>query len=173
LTDGRFTIKVPEEFRLVSEQEGLTVQLTPRANANVWVESLNLNQIVARGTGDVEFDYFVNGVRRGFADFESVRTNKSLVPLWRGRPFGAGLPQVVRDMLIENGTLNEDYTPNETTANSLGWTLRERPEPTRDLALRTQATAQTEREPAAPRTERRPQPVRYRGDKRAGWSEER
>lgn len=34
--------------------------------------------------GDVEFDYFVNGVRRGFADLELIRENYAYVPDVRG-----------------------------------------------------------------------------------------
>jgi len=74
LARGRAVLSVPEEFRFVTEEEGLTVQLTPRgAGAALWIESSDLHAIVVRGEKDLEFDYFVNGVRRGHADFEVVR----------------------------------------------------------------------------------------------------
>ena len=39
----------------------------------MWVESKGLDQIVVRSNADVEFDYFVNGVRRGYQDFQTLR----------------------------------------------------------------------------------------------------
>jgi len=130
--DGRAEIEVPEEFRLVSEQDGLTVLSMPiGASANLWVESLDLERIVIRGDVDVEFSYFVNGVRRGFADHQSIVDNECWVPGERDVPYGTQYPQAVRDLLIENGTLNADYTPNETTAARLGWELSEQREPRR------------------------------------------
>ena len=66
--------QVPEDFALVSEREGLTVQLTPRGpGADLWVAEDGLERIVVRGARDVEFDYLVNGVRRGYADFQTIR----------------------------------------------------------------------------------------------------
>jgi hypothetical protein len=73
LERGRARVPVPEEFRLVSEAEGLTVQLTPRGPGALWVESSSLDWIVVRGDADIAFDYLVNGVRRGYADFEVMR----------------------------------------------------------------------------------------------------
>lgn len=123
LNEGSAIIEVPEDFRLVSEEKGLTVQVTPTGPALVWVEETNLERIVVRGDMDVSFHYFVNGVRRGFADHEPMRENVDWVPRYRGVPYGTQYPQAVRDILVENGTLNPDFTPNEATANKLGWTL--------------------------------------------------
>ncbi|TAH37007.1 MAG: hypothetical protein EYC70_08470 [Planctomycetota bacterium] len=74
---GTAVIEVPEEFRLVTEQEGLTVQLTPIGRGTVlWVESQDLQRIVVRGEQDVRFAYMVNGVRRGYAEFEAIRARQ-------------------------------------------------------------------------------------------------
>ncbi len=115
---------VPEDFRLASEPDGLTVQLTAiGAPAVLWVESRDLDEIVVRGSADVALDYFVNGVRRGFADVETIRDNRSFVPLERGLPYGTQYPDELRAILVESGILNADFTPNEATARRLGWQL--------------------------------------------------
>lgn len=124
LADGVAVIEVPEEFRLVSEADGLTVQVTPMGpGADLWVESKNLDQIVVRGARDVEFDYFVNGIRRGYRDLQLVGENHAFVPETRGVPFGTQYPDALRLILVENGILNPDFTPNEQTAQRLGWLL--------------------------------------------------
>ena len=38
LVEGRRVIEVPEVFRLTTETEGLTVQLTPLGDARLWIE---------------------------------------------------------------------------------------------------------------------------------------
>ena len=129
LENGRAYIDVPEEFRLVSELDGLTVQVTAMGpNAGLWVESKDLDRIVVVGNGNVEFDYFVNGVRRGFADLELIRENYAYVPEVRGVPYGTQYREGHRQILVENGILNPDFTPNQATAAMMGWTLRD-PEP--------------------------------------------
>jgi hypothetical protein len=127
---------VPEECRLVTDADGLTVQVTAKGpNAGLWVETETLDQIVVRGNGNVQFNYFVNGVRRGYADLELIRENHAYVPEVRGMPSGSQYTEGHRQILIENGILNADFTPNEETAAMMGWTLRDpEPEP-RDHAL--------------------------------------
>jgi hypothetical protein len=119
-------VDVPEEFRLVTDAAGLSIQLTARGpEAELWVESVDLQRIVVRGAGETEFDYLVQGVRRGFGKTEPMRKNRSFVPEERGIPFGEHYPAELRRILVENGTLNPDFTPNEETAASMGWTLRD------------------------------------------------
>jgi len=48
LVNGAALIEVPEEFRLVSEIEGLTVQVTALGDARVWVERKSLERIEVR-----------------------------------------------------------------------------------------------------------------------------
>ena len=127
IVGGRAVIAVPEEFRLVTEREGMTVQVTPRGPGNMWVARATLGEVVVRGERDVPFDYFVNGVRAGFSDHVPIRPNTTFVPRVRGQAFGTGLPETVRETLVETGILNSDYTPNEATAHRLGWTLADPP----------------------------------------------
>lgn len=119
---GTTVIEVPEDFRLASESDNLTVQLTPMGNARVWVESYNLNRVVIGSTADIEVHYMVNGIRRGYGDLQTIERNVAYVPR-ETRAFGTQYPQAIRDMLVENGTLNPDYTPNLDTAARLGWRL--------------------------------------------------
>lgn len=125
--DGRAVIEVPEDFRLASSTAGLTVQTTPiGARADLWVERKGLNEIVVLSDVDVDFDYFVNGVRRGFEQHQVVQRNRSFVPRFRGEPFGMQYPTEIRQILVESGILNADFTPNEQTAQRLGWKLRDK-----------------------------------------------
>ena len=161
---GTSVIEVPEEFRLVSTRDRLTVQLTPiSAPALLWIESKNLHQIVVRCDEDVEFDYTVNGIRRGFEEARVFAQNTSFVPEVRGEPYGTQYPDSYRDILVESGILNADYTPNEALAQQLGWILRdpiapgERAEPvvdtswiTADLEAARAARAARAANPPAP-----------------------
>ncbi|HED64837.1 MAG TPA: collagen-like protein [Planctomycetes bacterium] len=128
LVNGVARIPVPEDFRLVSDSTGLTVQVTAHGPAMLWTERPNLQEVIVHGDRDVEFDYFVNGVRRGFEAVSTRLENDFFRPTLRGVPFGADLPSEVRALLVENGTLNTDFTPNEDTARRLGWILED-PEP--------------------------------------------
>jgi hypothetical protein len=123
LSGGNARIDVPEEFRLVSEPEGLTVQLTPVGHVAVWIESYDLEHVTIAGESDVEVHYTVNGVRRGFSRLELVQENHAFRPEVRGQPYGAQYPEELREILVQNGILNPDYTPNEATAARLGWQL--------------------------------------------------
>jgi len=38
-------------------------------------------------------------------------------------PFGTQYPDSYRDIMVQNGILNPDYTPNEATAAQMGWPL--------------------------------------------------
>jgi len=122
--DGRAVIEIPEDFRLASEEEGVTVQLTPiGALAILAVESRSAEEIVVLGSEDVEFNYMVNGVRRGFAGLETIIENHSFVPEpseWDRPAFNQFRP-AYRQLLVDNGILNADFTPNLETAERLGW----------------------------------------------------
>ncbi len=132
--NGVATIDVPEDFRLVTDSEGITVQVTPIGQmASVGVVRIGLDRIVVRGSRNVEFSYMVNGVRK---------THKHLTPIGPGREYmpetsEAKMPLWVtegqKQMLISNGTYNADGTVNMETAKRLGWDKewekRERPRP--------------------------------------------
>lgn len=75
LVDGRAQIEVPEHFRMVTRDQGLTVHVTPMGRAEVWVDEKSLQRIVVRGSDDVPFDYLVHGVRQGFDEYEPIGPN--------------------------------------------------------------------------------------------------
>lgn len=73
---GEAVIELPGHFGAVTEADGLTVQLTPsgRWSRLYVVEKSPRRLVVASADGeDVEFDYLVQGVRKGFADFQVER----------------------------------------------------------------------------------------------------
>ncbi|PYQ34287.1 MAG: hypothetical protein DMF55_09830 [Acidobacteria bacterium] len=128
-------IAVPEDFRLVTDSEGLTVQVTPIGGmASVGVMKADLNEIVVQSSRNLEFYYMVNGIRR---------THKHLTsPIGDGNEYmpksaDATMPQYLtegqKQLLIQNGTYNADGTVNMETAQRLGWDRiwaeRERPTP--------------------------------------------
>ncbi|MDP6386417.1 MAG: hypothetical protein QGI93_09515, partial [Planctomycetota bacterium] len=119
IENGQAVIVVPEVFRLASIEERLTVQVTAvGAPAQLWIESKNLDMIVVRSDADVEFDYFVNGVRRGYSeltDEDLIQDNFSYWPMEADKPFATQYPDEYRQILVENGLLNPDFTPNEQT----------------------------------------------------------
>jgi hypothetical protein len=120
--NGLATIEVPEDFRLVTDPEGLSVVATPIGPmATVSVASIGLDSVVLRGSRNVEFFYLVNGVRK---------THKHLTPIGPGREYmpersDAKMPLYLtegqKQMLISNGTYNADGTVNMETAKRLGW----------------------------------------------------
>ncbi len=74
-------IEVPEDFRIVTDEDGLTVQLTPVGGfASMYVESQDLNRIVVKSSKGLQFHYLVQGVRRAFKDFQPVQTGYEFMP---------------------------------------------------------------------------------------------
>ncbi|HKD99811.1 MAG TPA: hypothetical protein VKE69_02280, partial [Planctomycetota bacterium] len=124
IKDGVAIVDVPESFRLVTEPEGLSVHLTASGGpAQLWTEHEGLDRVVVRGSADVRFHAIVHGVRRGYAGHEPIRANHAFVPEHRGVPYATQHPDAFRRILVENGTLNADFTPNEATAAKMGWKL--------------------------------------------------
>lgn len=76
LVEGEAVIELSEAFALVTEPEGLTVQLTPVGGwSRLYVASRSPERLVVRsaeGGADIEFDVLVQGVRRGFADHQPL-----------------------------------------------------------------------------------------------------
>ena len=76
LENGKAVIELPEHFSMVTSEDGLTVQLTPRGEwLQLYVVRLNTKQIVvqeAQGKSG-QFDYFIQGVRKGYEHYEVVR----------------------------------------------------------------------------------------------------
>jgi hypothetical protein len=129
LVNGAAEISIPEEWRLVTAEHGITVQVTPvGALALLAVQSQSRDRIVVIGNVDCEFNYMVNGVRAGFTKYQPFLENSAFRPEYRGEPFGTQFPDELRQMLVNNGTLNPDFTPNEETAARLGWDLLDQDE---------------------------------------------
>jgi hypothetical protein len=147
--NGVAIIQVPDDFRMVSDSESLTVQITPVGQmANYAVASLDLNRVVIQASRDIEFFYLVQGVRKAFKEF---------IPVQEAVEEGYFLPKGPDDRLdnyasnaehkqrlIQNGTFNEDGSVNLGTAERQGWAQQWRE---RDAAIR--ATQMIGVEPAA------------------------
>jgi hypothetical protein len=121
--NGTGVIEVPESFRLVSDEEGLTVQITPIGQvANVAVLSFDLNSVVVRSSvKDLEFFYVVNGVRKAFKDWEVITENRHYVPEGPEAKMPGAFAPEQRRRLIATGIYNGDGTVNLETAERLGW----------------------------------------------------
>ena len=78
LINGETTIDLPESFHLVTSEQGLTVQVTLLEECNgLYVASKSTEEIVVRemldGTSNARFDFFIQGVRRGYEDLDPIR----------------------------------------------------------------------------------------------------
>jgi len=121
--NGIATIAVPEDFRIVSAPEGLSIQVTPIGQmATVAVMQIDLDRIVIRGSRNVEFFYTVNGIRIAQRDYTPiVDMKKEFVPAKPDQKMPAYYGEEFRRRLIANGTYREDGTVNMETAKRLGW----------------------------------------------------
>ncbi|HYC87845.1 MAG TPA: hypothetical protein VEO54_01435 [Thermoanaerobaculia bacterium] len=119
---GKAVIEVPEAFRITTEEEGLTVHITPMGQpAMVAVTRQSLAVIEATATRDVEFSYVVYGVRRGYKDFQPIDDGTEFIPETANAKIPAYLNESQKQRLIDNGTYNVDGTVNLATAVRLGW----------------------------------------------------
>ena len=126
LEGGTATIPVPEDFRMVTDADGLTVQLTPvGALVTLACQSRSLDEIVVLGSADVDFDYVVHGVRKASKNFQPIRPNTVFVPRRATDPeFTVGFPEESVRRLKATRILNDDGTVNLETAKRLGWDQR-------------------------------------------------
>jgi hypothetical protein len=132
--NGTARIAVPEHFRLVTDPEGLTVQITPIGGmATVGVLRADLNEIVVQASRNLEFSYLVQGVRASFKDVSPYRFGNDFMPRSAKARIPLSLSPRQKELLIENGTYNADGTVNMETARRAGWARiwedRERPTP--------------------------------------------
>jgi hypothetical protein len=120
--NGLARIPVPEHFRLVTDPDGVTVQITPiGAMATVAVMRVDLDEIVVQSSRNVEFFYTVNGVRRTFRDVVPMRQGSEFRPHSAAEKIPAWLSEGQKHALIQNGTYKDDGTVNMETARRLGW----------------------------------------------------
>ena len=132
--NGMARIPVPEHFRLVTDEEGLTVQITPiGAMASFAVLRMDLNEIVVQASRNVEFSYLVQGVRATYKDLDPFRGSAEFRPRSADAKLPEWLSPAQQRRLIQNGTYREDGTVNTETAQRLGWdriwSERDRPTP--------------------------------------------
>jgi hypothetical protein len=140
--NGLAVIPVPEEFRMVSDEDGLTVQLTPvGAAASMFVVSLDLGSVVVRSNRDVKFFYQVNGIRRAFKDYTPIVEGQEFMPYSPSAVPLSSYPAEIQQRLVANGTYNADGTINRETAQRLGW------DKTRDKAEAGTARPATDHRP--------------------------
>jgi hypothetical protein len=120
--NGIARIPVPEHFRLVTDPDGLTVQITPiGAMASFAVLRMDLDEIVVEASRNVEFSYLVQGVRATFKDVGPWRGAGEFMPRSADARIPGWLNPAQRRLLIQNGTYREDGTVNMETARRLGW----------------------------------------------------
>jgi hypothetical protein len=123
--NGIARIEVPEDFRLVTDSEGLSIQITPIGDmATVAVQSIGLEQIVVKGSRNVEFFYTVNGVRATFKDNHPIVAGREFAPQKENETMPEYLSAGQKQLLIQNGTYRPDGTINMETAHRLGWDQR-------------------------------------------------
>lgn len=120
---GMARIPVPEDFRLVTDEEGLTVQVTPiGAMATVGVIRMDLNEILVQSSRNVEFSYLVQGVRKTMVDaVQPIGEGTEFMPRTPDATLPAYLSAEQKRRLIQNGTYRGDGTVNMETARRLGW----------------------------------------------------
>jgi len=119
---GFATIEVPESFRLVTDDKGLTVVVTPIGQlAMIAVVKQDLNRIVVQSSKDVQFHYLVNGIRRAFKDFEPIGENVDFVPEGPEDSRFIFLPAESQRRLIATGIYTPDGKVNLAKAHEMGW----------------------------------------------------
>ena len=111
----------------MSSTEGLTVIAMPVGGPAVLVcVRKSLDEIVIQGSGDVEFDYMVNGIRKAYEGFQPISENRDFVPRSPDdRLLTAGLPAESVRRLKASGILKDDGSINLETAHRLGWDQQE------------------------------------------------
>lgn len=82
LVNGMVVIDLPEHFALVTNENEMTVQVTPTADCNgLFVVKYDNRQItvkeLGRGKSNATFHWFVNGVRKGYESYQVIRDKKN------------------------------------------------------------------------------------------------
>lgn len=76
LINGEAVINLPEHFSLVTKDEVLTVQLTPRGEwLQLYLVKTSTKQIIVREASGKsgQFDYLAQGIRKGFENHQVIR----------------------------------------------------------------------------------------------------
>jgi hypothetical protein len=76
--NGQVVIELPGYFSRLTEKERMTVQITPVGGwGQLYVAEKSPERLVIKvgeGSSELEFDYLVQGVRKGYLDYEVERT---------------------------------------------------------------------------------------------------
>lgn len=122
---GFATIEVPESFRMVTDEQGLTVVVTPTGSlAQVACISKSLDKIVIQASKDVAFDFVVNGVRKAFKDFQPIAENDDFVPEGPDDNRFFALPAESQRRLVATGIYTADGRVDLQKAAEMGWDRR-------------------------------------------------
>lgn len=86
LVNGRARIQLPDHFRKLADEQGMTVQLTPRsaesrglAAVRVSLDGIEVVELL-NGRGNYEFDWRVEAVRKDHRDFRVYRSWDEVLP---------------------------------------------------------------------------------------------
>lgn len=119
---GFATIEVPESFRMVTAEAGITAVVTATGQlAQIAVISKSLDKIVVQSSQDVAFDYVINGVRRAFQNWEAVSSNQDFIPNGPNDNRFFAYPVESQRRLVATGIYNADGTVNLDKAQEMGW----------------------------------------------------
>jgi hypothetical protein len=141
--NGEAVITVPDDFRWVTDESGLTVHLTAVGGpGQIWVQSRSLDRIVVGSRGDVSFDFIVHGVRKAFKDWQVVSEGAEFTPRSANKRMPPYLSEEAKRRLIQNGTYNPDGTVNMATAERMGWAQGWREAEARASVVREAAPAE-------------------------------
>ncbi len=120
--NGSAIIEVPESFRMVTAEAGMTVVVTPTGDlAQIAAISKSLDRIVIRSSKDVTFDYVVNGVRKAFQDFQAIAENDDFIPLGPKDNRFFAFPAESQRRLVATGIYLPDGSVNLAKAHEMGW----------------------------------------------------
>lgn len=122
---GSAIVNLPDHFSLLTKEEGITVQVTARGPARIWVEEKTSSQLVIRSDEDVEFDFLVQGLRKGFDNFDPIQKNTHFVPDREDPEFAKRFPSGIAKIMQQNGILNQDMSVNTEMARKMHWKLKE------------------------------------------------
>ena len=82
LANGNAIVPLPDHFRHIAGESGITVQVTPLSAEScglaVVAKSPDMIEVceLQNGTGNYKFDFFVTAVRVGYEDFEVIRSKE-------------------------------------------------------------------------------------------------
>jgi hypothetical protein len=119
---GLAVIPVPEDFRLVTDPAGLTVQITPMGGmATFGVLKADLDEVVVQASRDLEFSYLVQGVRATSPRRPPIFEDGMFRPTRADARMPEWLTEGQKQRLVQNGTYKADGTVNMETARRNGW----------------------------------------------------